>query len=198
MAKPLVVDLFAEDRAHEEWLRPLIRRVALEESQEVEVRSLSVRGGHGKALSEFRTYQATRLRQATGDFPDLVVVAIDGNCSTFAKIQKEIDALIRDEFQGMIVKATPDPHIERWFLADLTAFNEVVGVSPKMKTEKCERDYYKSILSGAIVDAGHPLTLGGIEFASELVEAIDLYRAGKVDSSFKHFIESLRSVLRSG
>jgi hypothetical protein len=41
------------------------------------------------------------------------------------------------------------------------------------------------------------VTLGGIEFAEEIVECMDLYRAGKDEPSLKHFIDELRSALRT-
>ena len=50
--------------------------------------------------------------------------------------------------------------------------------------------------SRAIAQGGHPATLGGVEFAPELVEAMDLYRAGRNDSSLKAFIDDFRAKLR--
>jgi hypothetical protein len=73
----------------------------------------------------------------------------------------------------------------------------VVGVTPSLKQQKCERDYYKNLLSQAVVNAGHPATLGGIEFARELVDGMSYYRAGRADSSLKHFIEKLSAWFKS-
>ena len=42
----------------------------------------------------------------------------------------------------------------------------------------------------------HPVTLGGVEFALELVEAMDLYRAGRNDPSLKAFLDDFRAILR--
>ena len=39
---------------------------------------------------------------------------------------------------------------------------------------------------------GHPPTLGGIEFAAELVGEMDLYRAGENEPSLQHFIDDFR------
>ncbi len=53
----LTVDLFAEDRAHEEFLRALIQRLAREETCELwNLRVRSARGGHGRALDELSNY----------------------------------------------------------------------------------------------------------------------------------------------
>ncbi len=127
----------------------------------------------------------------------MLVVAIDANCATYASAQRMVEDCLNDEWKASVVKATPDPHVERWYLADAEAFHEVVGIAPSVTQDKCERDYYKSVLARAIVDAGHPPTLGGLEFARELVEAMDFYRAGKADSSLKHFIEEARNRLQT-
>jgi hypothetical protein len=48
-----------------------------------------------------------------------------------------------------------------------------------------------------VVEAGHPATLGGLEFARELAEAMNFFKAGKADSSLKHFVEEVRNRLRT-
>ena len=48
----------------------------------------------------------------------------------------------------------------------------------------------------AVREAGHPPTLGGLEFAQELVGAMDLYRASKNDHSLGAFVNDLRGKLR--
>ncbi len=100
-------------------------------------------------------------------------------------------------FQDRTVIACPDPHVERWYLADPESFKEVIGVGPKVSRKKCERDYYKSILQQAILDAGHPPTLGGIEFAREIVENMDFYRARKGERSLNHFLNGAVAQIRS-
>ena len=95
------------------------------------------------------------------------------------------------------VVGCPDPHIERWFLADPTSLKDALGMHVTLSTRKCERSLYKTRLVEALTAAGQVLTLGGIEFATEIVDAVDLYRAGKNEPSLKHFIEGLRSMLAS-
>ena len=53
----LVVDLFVEDRAHEEFLKPLLTRIAGDERIEVWIRVRSASGGHPRAIAEFKLYQ---------------------------------------------------------------------------------------------------------------------------------------------
>jgi hypothetical protein len=198
MSRPLIVDLFAEDRAHEEFLRAVICRLAREENKTVKIRLRSARGGHGKALTELRIYQKALL---SGDisfspFPDLLFVAIDANCSSFNAARQSIEAAIDIEFMNRVVIACPDPHIERWYLADKASFAKVVGKEPRIAKKKCERDYYKSALANAVISAGYPPTLGGIEFAEEIVVTMDLYVAGKTDRSFKYFLDDARRMLK--
>lgn len=196
MSSQVVVDIFVEDRAHEELLKPLLTRIAREEHIEVWPRVRSARGGHGRAIAEFKLYQRVVQSTLSNTSADLVVVAIDGNCSTFAaarrRIQDDTDPTLRDR----LVIACPDPHIERWYVADPQSFETIVGHRPRVGRKKCVRDHYKQVLANAIQRAGHPAMLGGIEFASELVEGMNLYRAGKSDSSLKAFLDDLRAKLR--
>jgi len=53
------------------------------------------------------------------------------------------------------------------------------------------------MLAEAVADAGHPATLGGIEFARELVDAMNFYRAAKADSSLKHFLDEATARFKS-
>ena len=78
---------------------------------------------------------------------------------------------------------------------DPDSFHKVVGYRPVVGREKCEREHYKRLLSDAI-RKGINATLGGIEFAAELVEAMNLYRAGRSDSSLRAFVGDLRSRFR--
>lgn len=193
----VTADLFVEDRAHEEFLKNLLLRLAEEEEVSLVIQIRSARGGHSKALDELSLYQRALLSGVGGlAVPDLLVVAIDANCNSFATARREIEERIDDSLRDRAVIACPDPHVERWYLADPNSFAQVVGVAPEIGQRKCERDLYKDKLSQAILRAGHPPTLGGIEFARELVEAMDLYRAGKLESSLKHFVDDAEARLR--
>jgi len=198
MSNNVVVDLFVEDRAHEEFIKPFVERIATAEHVEISLRVRSAKGGHPRAIEEFKLYQRIMEKGVLGEVhPDLLIVGIDGNCTTFAKKKKEIQEAATTLFSDRLVVACPDPHVERWYLADPDSFYEVVGRRPTLGKKKCARDHYKGLLSKAIRAAGHPSTLGGIEFARELVEAMDLYRAGKNDRSLKAFVDELRAALRT-
>ena len=195
MGDPIVVDLFVEDRAHEEFIRPMVNRVAREERKAVSVQVRSARGGHGRALEELSLYQrAVRVGGVT--VPDLLVVAIDGNCNRPTAARNGVAKHIETGLKDRTVIACPDPHIERWYLADPDSFAAIVGTRPKLGRKKCERGRYKAILSQAVADAGHPATLGGIEFAADLVQAMDLFRAGKTERTLRDFVRDFRAVMR--
>lgn len=196
MSNPLRVDLFVEDIAHEKLLAGLVRRAAREEGTIARCQIRSARGGHAKALGEFRLHQRLLAEGTISGVPDLLVVAIDSNCSTFTATRSEIEKATRDEFKHLTVAACPDPHIERWYMADPNSFNEIVGHRPALGQSKCERGYYKHILHTAVQAGGHPAMLGGIEFAQDLVEVMDLYRAGRGNPSLKAFLDDLRPALR--
>jgi len=194
MSRPVLVDLFVEDRAHEEFIGPLVGRMAAEQGLEIRSRVRSARGGHGRAIDEFKLYQTLIEKGgAAGPMPDLVIVGIDGNCATFARKEDEIRRATSQRFANRLVVACPDPHVERWYLADPDSFQIAVGARPSLGRRKCARDHYKGVLREAVRQAGHPATLGGIEFAQEIVAGVNWYRAGRNDRSLKAFLDALRA-----
>lgn len=198
MSDPLVLDLFVEDHAHKAFLEPLVKRMVREETTiDPKVNVRTARGGHGRAIEEFKSYQKLLLHGALAARPDLLVVCIDGNCSTFAKKRNEIHQALLPGLTTPVVAACPDPHVERWYLADVQAFHHAVGYQPVLGKKKCARDHYKKVLVEAIREASHLPTLGGIEFGYELVERISWYRAGRADRSLKAFVDDFRSALRN-
>ncbi len=191
----IAIDLFAEDRAHEALLTALIARLGTEEDQSVRIRVRSARGGHPRVLSELDLYKQAVLR-GLSPIPDILVVAIDTNCHTYQQTRTDIELCLQTQFKDRAASACPDPHIERWFMADPESFATIVGAEPKRERRKCERDRYKRMLADAIRNGGLISTLGGIEFANELVAAMDLYRAGKNEPSLKSFVDGARALLR--
>jgi hypothetical protein len=189
------IDLFVEDRGHEEFVKAVIARIAAEEVIPISVHVRTARGGHGRVLSELQLYQKMAVK---GLVPaaDLMLVAIDANCKRFHQARKEIHEALIDPLEKKWVIACPDPHVERWYMADPDSFELVVGARPKLVRRKCKRDYYKTVLSKTIREAGHIPMLGGIEFARELVDKMDLYRAGKNDNALNSFIAEARSAFR--
>lgn len=124
----VTADLFVEDRAHEEFVKNMLIRLAKEEDVNLALQIRSARGGHPRVLEEFRSYQKALLKGVVGmTVPDLLIVAIDANRSSFATARGEIEGAIDPRLKETAVVACPDPHVERWYLADSDSFIEVVS-----------------------------------------------------------------------
>lgn len=196
MSELLRVDLFVEDKAHESFIRPLLERVAREKNLIVRCQVRSALGGRPRVFRELKLYNQHLVKNIM-DTPDLLVVAVDSNCSSYAKIKKDIEGVINAIHRHMLICACPDPHIERWYMADPNSFYSIVGYRPELTSKKCVRDYYKQLLSRAIMGGNNPTIFSGIELASELANAMNLYQAGRTDASLKSFIDDLRNKLRT-
>jgi hypothetical protein len=189
----VTIDLFAEDRAHEFFVIPLLERIAEDEGRRARVNPISVRGGHPRVQKELDLYLNVFPKRS----PDLVVVCVDGNCKKSPVARAEIERRLPADVAARAVVACPDPHIERWYLADPTSFEMVVGFRPQIPKRKCERGRYKRLLADAVAKAGEVSALGGIEYGRELVAAMDLFRAAKSDSSLRAFIGDARRAVRT-
>jgi hypothetical protein len=192
---PLKISLFVEDDGHRLIVGPLVNRVALEENVVILTNIVSAIGGRGRVFEE--------LRQAKKDIdrgnlinPDVFVVAIDSNCSGFLPIRNDIAGVLGNELSASSVSAVPDPHIERWLLVDSAAFKLAVGLGCNAPDQKCERGRYKKLLSDAIRAAGLRPNLGGLEFAEDIIGAMDLQRACAADAALNRFVGDLRSAFR--
>ena len=189
-----IVQLFCEDRAHEEFIRAVVERLGEEEGVALIVSVAIARGGHGRVLDELNVQQRTQI--ALGPTPDILVVAIDANCKGQNEARREVEDRINANIFPNHVLAIPDPHIERWYLADPGALRRSLGAVVQRETRKCERDLYKRKLVESLRGAGHPVVFGGSEFAREIIGEMDFYRAARNESSLRRFLEALRSALR--
>jgi len=190
----LSVDLFAEDQAHELFASSLVRRIFGNANVPFRLNVRSAVGGHGRAVSELRTYQRALLKGAVGlERPDLLVVMIDANCKGSVPARNDILRETRAEAAGEILIGCPDPHIERWLFADPDCFARVVGVDQQPGKRKCERDRYKAMLRNAVARAGHFPALGGIEFTQDLVQEMDLHQAARNEPSLGALIDGLQA-----
>lgn len=198
MPEPLTVGYFLEDYAQRDFITSLVERVARDLGIEVAHDVRNATGGKGRAVSELRSY----LRDARGgrvQEQPILVVAIDGNCTSFQARRKEIEQTGEQTgYRGTLVCAVPDPHIERWYLADAEGFKSAIEGSrpPELPAHKCERGLYKQALRDAFRDADIIPQLGGAEYAREIVSQMDFFRAGKEDAALKHFLDELRMALQ--
>lgn len=186
----LRIGLFVEDYGHEAFITALIERYAKEYKLPVEVIARSVRGGFAKVVGELKDYIRDLKRQRE-DLLDLLVVATDSNCHGYAGRKHQIDEVLQ-EFNWQAVCAIPDPHIERWMLLDSVAFKEVLGKGCAAPDQKCDKDRYKDQLLQAMRAVGISPPLGGMEYAADIVDAMDLKRMEQVDTSLGRLLGELR------
>jgi len=204
---------FFEDVAQERLIGTLIDRVA----EEIGIRRQRLQREVRVAEPGFRVHEQlkTFAKQGTHELsgPDVVlVVAIDCNCMGRATRQKQLEKSMgvkrRNGRKGKppdgivaghhIVFCLPDPHIERWYIADQHAFNEAIGprTAPQMPAYKCEQDYYKSILREALTKADSRPLLGGAEYGELIAQKINLQWLSGADAAFKSFYDELRGALK--
>ena len=187
------IALFVEDYAHRQVIGALVQRIAEECEITIHLDWRNAVRGHGKVIAELNDYMRD-LRRQGGPWPDLIVVATDANCKGINERMREIGG--RDEPAPMIL-AIPDPHIERWLLLDGAAFKTVFGKGCAAPDQKCDRDRYKQRLIEAIHATGTIPILGGIEYAEDIVQQIDINRVAQADRSFRRFVEELRDMFQS-
>ena len=188
------INLFVEDVAHEDFLIALIQRLANAYNVEINIKLSSVRGGHGKVITELRQYKRD-LQSNQEDLPDLIIVGTDSNCKGLSERETEINQVTSD-LADLVISMVPEPHIERWFLLDSAAFKTVFGRGCAVPDQKCERGRYKGLLLNAIYEATMVPPLDGIERVEELVNAIDLQRVMQSDRSIEKFIKALQRQFR--
>lgn len=184
------VSLFVEDFGHEAFIKALMERVARQYGIGVEIKSYSVRGGHGKALTELRQY-VRDLERSRVNLPDLLIVARDANCKGYLECKQEIVDKVTDKFKDLAICAIPDPHIQRWLLLDSAAFKAVLGRGCAAPDQKCDRDRYKELLLRSMRDTGISPPLGGMEYAEDIVNAMDLQRMEQTDDSLGRLLKEL-------
>ena len=200
MADPIAIGLFLEDIGQERFIRELVLRVAAETGHSPDAYRFDVRnsqGGSGRAIQEYQRFLRDYTRGNSVSF-DVLVVAIDGNCKGAATVTNRLSEITqRNNYPGRVVYAIPDPHIEKWYMADSNACQIGIGSAeqPQCPPYKCEKDRYKKALTDAIRSAGVIPLQGGAEYAPDIIARMNLYDAGKNDPSLGRFIDDLRNVL---
>ena len=186
------IALFGEDYAHRQVIGALVHRLARETGIEAQLDWKNAVQGHGRVVQALENY-VKDLNNQGGPYPNLIVVATDANCHGLNQRTREIQ---RTDVSVPMITAIPDPHIERWLLLDGAAFRSVFGRGCNAPDLKCDRDRYKELLIREILAASVTPTLDGIEFAEDIVQAMDIDRAAQVDPSLNRFVTDLRRIFR--
>ena len=196
----LRVGYFLEDIAHEKFITALVRRVGEETGlapEALEHIVYNASGGKGQTMTELRRFLRDVQRGRIPPTP-VLVVAIDGNCQGYTEKHNEIRRVAEDNgYAGQLVCAIPDPHIERWYMADPGGLQQAIEarVRPVLPAYKCERGRYKRAILGVFADVGIKPLLGGAEYGNDVVKAMDLYAAQQADPALKHFVDHLKAAL---
>ncbi len=187
------IGLFVEDVGHETFITALLTRLAREQKIEIICQPFNVRGGHGKVITELKDYLRDFERGHIQP-QDLLIVATDANCKGFQERKQEFRPLTQKTTLP-IIYAIPDPHIERWLLLDSAAFKQTLGKGCKAPDKKCQKDRYKRLLIEAVHDAGVIPLLGGIEYAKDIVNAMNLRKTAQKEASLSHLLQALNAQL---
>jgi len=198
----ICIAYFLEDIGQELFITALVERIAKDAGvQRVRSQVLNATRGGGAALAALKRFLHDAVREQRHPYR-LLVVAIDGNCKGYRERRRSICSIVeRSGYQGEVICAIPDPHIERWYLADPEALRQVLGckVDFEVPAYKCERDRYKQILRQVIQKTGVIPPLGGIEYGDDIAHALNFYHVCKTDQAFKHFMDALKGFFqRSG
>jgi hypothetical protein len=125
---------------------------------------------------------------------------LDGNRVGRAARRAEIREKVGEDGDvfPFVVSACPEPHIERWLFNDPRALRQVVGRSGRRPAQRATRSEFKQAFASLVEGAGHLTTQDpAVEFAPEIIEAMDLPRAEAADPSLREFLRDLRAALRA-
>ena len=199
MAGKRRVAFFLEDSAQEAIMPPLFSRLAAEAQwgkNELDLQVLSARGGG--SLTAFRKFLKDARRHGHLN-ADLLIVGMDANCKGFTVRRDEVAKVAgKSNTYPAVIAAIPEPHVERWYLLDLTALGKAAGVPivAAVPAYKCEKNHYKTLLRQAFKDSGITPPLGGLEYGPLIAQHMDLFAAAKQDHGLAEYVEKARAWLK--
>jgi len=199
-ARKVRIIYFLEDAAHNQFVPPLVERIARElgiSVGRVEIEPSYYRGS--QVIRAFRQF----LRDAQQSLrADLVVLCVDGNCKGPEEKRREFEREVqRHRISVPVIYAIPNPHIERWYLADPTAIRTVISsslISFHVPPYKCERDFYKRILEIEVFEKVEiDVYQGGTEYGPDIANEIDFVRIMTITPCLNKFIDDIRQALKT-
>ena len=188
--------LFCEDSFHEAFIVPLALRIAREVGIQIQCKIRTSRGGLPRMAGELVTL-LRNVETMKETLPSALIIVADGNCKGVMGRRKEFSSeQLISQLGERVVYAVPNPHIERWMMVDPRAFKKVFGKGCRaLPAVKCVKGEYKRILREEFRNADFVPALGGREYASEIVEAMDIDSASRADSAFSDCVKSLRGLM---
>ena len=193
------VALFVEDAAQLDFLSALVERIADIENVALDIQTRNAVGGRGVVETSLRRY-VRDLSSGGAAYADILVVCIDSNCHGVNQTVATIREIVENAaYPGLLVCATPDPHIELWYLADGKAVSLAVGDDRPhlpLPAHKCERSRYKTLLREEFRRHEIDPPGGGAEYGREIAGLMDLNAARANQSAFDSFVADLGGALR--
>lgn len=189
------ITVFCEDSFHEKFIGAVLRRLDAEKRTGVKLRFLSAHGGLPRMQSEFTNFLRDLARDRQS-LPDAVIVVVDANCLGYTERKKQLDSAVEQypQFKHLVSYAIPDPHIERWMLADAGAFKAVFGRGCTIPQVKCAKDEYKRLLRKEMRESKIDAPLGGEEFAEDIVRVMDLGYVETNEASLGRFLKNAKGL----
>jgi hypothetical protein len=187
------ITLFCEDSFHEKFIGAMLRRFGNEYGVGVTSKFLSAQGGLPRMHWEFKRFLHDLSRQRQ-QLPDSIIVVVDANCQGYNGRKDVMQGVLAfyPQFQQLVSYAIPDPHIERWMLADSKAFQSVFDRGCTLPGVKCAKDEYKKLLRREIRESGIEAPLGGEEYAEDIVMAMNLGQVEGREPSLGLFLKTLK------
>ena len=182
-----------EDIAHERFITSLIQRTASEIGTNIRIDVRNASGGIPRMLGELRRFLRDHTKIESATF-DILIIVQDADRDGETEVKIRIRNLIeRTVYPRTTILAVPEPYIEAWYIADPVSIQAFTGSSilAQVPQGDFDKDKYKNELSRAFPSAPY----GGIEYADDIVENMNLYDAGQNVSSLRYFIDDLRSKL---
>jgi len=194
--RPLRIVYFLEDSAHENFIPPLVERLA-DELHIMTERIPITPSGYSRGSRIFLHFRQF-IHNANQRFnADLLIVCVDEDCAGPQVKRKQYqDEISKVPLVQSVIYAMPHPYIEYWYLANKPALSkalEVPSISYPLLKDKCDKDFYKNLLKKTCEDTG--LETNGIEYGDAIVAALPLQH-GMRNHPAKQFIEEARQALR--
>lgn len=126
----------------------------------------------------------------------LVIIVRDTDCRKTAEMKKETDGWFKtlrkkyeEEFPELVY-AFPSPHIEKWYLLDMSFWRDKVAESPQPPPRKvCKKDFYKQKLHALC----YSLPRRGVEYGSDIGRNLFSGATSAVAEDFRQFLKDIRA-----
>ena len=192
------VTAIAEDNAHEEFVRAIVDRIAVEVGVKASV-GIANTGRGAASYGRGRKRWLRQLQKGAYSLPDALVVVRDGNGGGWNHVRDDERTEILKvlpEVAPILVIACPDPYVERWCLLDRGALRRVFGQALDVDHQQTGTDYFKQRFDAhaAILDTG--IEIGATAYIRDIVGEMDLTVAERASSAFSDFVSDLRNQFR--